>query len=478
MDLFFFNSLSRSLEKFVPIKRGFFYFYSCGPTVYDYSHLGNLRSFVFKDLVYRVALLNNYKVKHICNITDVDDKTIARAHKEGKNLEEFTELFKQEFFNDLEKLKIIPAQKYPKATHFIKEIQTMIQVLIDKGYAYEKEGSVFYSIKKFPNYGKLGRIKCNQQQRGTRTINDEYQKENIQDFALWKKWTEKDGKVKWESPWGYGRPGWHIECSAMAQKLLGKSFDLHTGGIDLQYPHHDNEIAQSEACYNTTYVNYWLHCQHLEVNGEKMAKSSNNFYTLKDIISWGYTPREARYALINAHYRSKLNFLANPPKSQSLEQARASLKRIDEFLNRIKSYEENKELKIDKIYQEYQEKFHKAMNNDLNISKALEIVFTFIKKINLKLNKKESVNKQAINQTMKFFDKILACIFQDNETISSKEIEQIQNKLNYRWSVKKSKNYELADAIKKEINKLGWEVKDSHNKSSATKGQKVLFIND
>jgi cysteinyl-tRNA synthetase len=344
MALQFHNTLTRTLEPFEPITSGKADMYTCGPTVYNYAHIGNFRAYIFEDILRRVLKYCGYDVTQIMNLTDVDDKTIRDSQANGMGLNEFTATYKKAFFDDLEELNIEPAEVYPAATDHVQEMIDIIKVLEEKGFAYVgDDGSVYYSIAKFENYGRLGRVDLENQRSGVRINTDEYEKEQAADFALWKKYEQRDGDVAWDSPWGKGRPGWHIECSAMSTKYLGNHFDLHTGGVDNIFPHHDDEIAQTEAATGEKFVNYWLHCEHLMVNNRKMSKSEGNFFTLRQLLDKGFSGREVRWLLMNGHYRQKLNFTytAGPDKTvakfNGLESGRSSLKRLDEFIRRIKT---------------------------------------------------------------------------------------------------------------------------------------------
>ncbi|MCG2812833.1 MAG: cysteine--tRNA ligase, partial [Candidatus Aminicenantes bacterium] len=302
----FFNTMTRRQEEFREIEKGAIGLYTCGPTVYDYPHIGNYRSYVFEDLVKRFFIFSGYRVRHVMNITDIDDKTIRKANELGLPLAEVTQKFIDAFHSDLGILNILPADVYPRATAHIPEMLDLIAVLLEKGFAYEKDGSVYFSIERFKDYGRLANIDRDKLQLGTAVDTDEYEKESIQDFVLWK--GKKPGEPSWPAPFGAGRPGWHIECSAMSMKYLGPHFDVHMGGVDNIFPHHENEIAQSECANGQTFVNYWLHCQHLVVDNKKMSKSLGNFYTLDDVLQRGFDSMAVRYLLISTHYRKLLNF--------------------------------------------------------------------------------------------------------------------------------------------------------------------------
>ncbi len=333
----FFNTYSRQLEEFRPLdpagKR--VKLYTCGPTVYNFAHIGNFRAYVFEDLLQRHLEARGFEVERVMNLTDVDDKTIRGCRQLGVRLAEFTQKFKDAFFEDLGTLRVKRAQHFPAATDYVAQMIEMIRVLEQKGIAYQAEDkSLYFRLSKFPEYGKLAHLNLDELRPSGRVASDEYEKENIGDFALWKAWDENDGDVKWDSPWGPGRPGWHIECSAMATALLGPEIDIHCGGVDNIFPHHEAEIAQSESVTGKKFVNYWLHCAHLMVEGQKMSKSAQNFYTLRDLLAKGWTGREIRYALITVNYRLPLNFTFD-----GLAAARSALGRIDEWVARLEEFQ-------------------------------------------------------------------------------------------------------------------------------------------
>src|SRR5947209_2338804 len=335
MALRFFNTYSRDLEQFHPRDPNGrkIDIYTCGPTVYSRAHIGNFRAYIFEDLLQRHLELRGYDVHRVMNLTDVDDKTIRGSREANVPLAKFTQQFKDAFFDDVETLRIKRAAEYPAATEqrFVDAMIAMIEQLMERGLAYQAEDkSVYYRIKNFPDYGHLAHFKLDELQSTGRVKNDEYEKENIGDFALWKAWDEADADVKWDSPWGPGRPGWHIECSAMSTQLLGEQLDIHCGGVDNIFPHHEAEIAQTEGVTGKQFVKYWMHCAHLLVDGQKMAKSLGNFHTVRDVLAKGYSGREARYALIRVHYRAPLNFTW-----EGMEEARQALGRIDDWTRRL-----------------------------------------------------------------------------------------------------------------------------------------------
>src|SRR4051794_6504362 len=382
MAIRLFNTYSRALEEFRPLDPagGGVKMYTCGPTVYSHAHIGNFRAYLFEDLLQRHLESRGFKVHRVMNITDVDDKTIRGSREAGVPLAQFTAPFKQAFFEDLDALRIKRADSFPEATNQeqITKMIEMIATLIQRGLAYQAEDkSVYYRINKFPDYGKLAHFDLEELRSTGRVKSDEYEKESIGDFALWKAWDEADGAVKWESPWGPGRPGWHIECSAMATQLLGEELDIHCGGVDNIFPHHEAEIAQTEGCTGKKFVRYWLHCAHLMVDGQKMAKSLGNFYTLRDVLAKGFSGREARYALMRVHYRAPLNFTW-----EGMEEARVALGRIDDWRKRMRAHASgsanpeapNSKSQAPKKLQAPNPNssgFQNALDDDLNISGAL-----------------------------------------------------------------------------------------------------------
>src|SRR5262245_31751026 len=382
MPLRLFNTYSREIEEFHPLDRAgrTVKLYTCGPTVYSRAHIGNFRAYVFEDLLQRHLEARGYSVERVMNLTDVDDKTIRGSREANLSLKEFTAPFKEAFFQDLTTLHIKPAASYPAATEdrFLQAMIAMIEKLIELELAYQAEDkSVYYRINRFPRYGHLAHFNLGELRSTGRVKSDEYDKEHVGDFALWKAWDEEDGDVWWESPWGRGRPGWHIECSAMATTLLGEEIDIHCGGVDNIFPHHEAEIAQSEGVSGQRFVRYWLHCAHLLVDGQKMSKSLGNFYTLGDLLEKGYTGREVRYALLRVHYRAPLNFTW-----EGMAEARQALARIDEWLRRLRE-SASKESGNEEITGD---RFSEALDDDLNISAALGYLFDQIRESNRELD--------------------------------------------------------------------------------------------
>jgi cysteinyl-tRNA synthetase len=458
--------MTRKKEEFKPINPDEVGLYTCGPTVYNYAHIGNFRAYMFEDLLRRALEYHGYKVKHIMNFTDVDDKTIRDSSKAGIPLNEFTAKFKKAFLEDIDTLKIKRATHYPAATEHIQEMIDLIEILMKKGYAYlGKDGSVYFSISKFEGYGKLARIDMENQRSVERVKNDEYAKDSVADFALWKKWTEADGDVFWESPWGKGRPGWHIECSAMSMKYLGKTFDLHTGGIDNMFPHHEDEIAQSEAANGCRFVNYWLHCGYLNVNGEKMSKSLGNFYTLRDLTGKGYSPEEIRFVLIGTHYRKKLDF-----SEKALIQARKNLATFKEFFVRLKSVESDSDNpEVPNLLQRAEKEFRNAIGDDLNIAKAFAVMHTLMKDINKFINAEQlsSQNASVTIELYKKFDEILKVLNIDELKSEEKLPAEVEELLIRRKKAREAKDFAESDTIRDKLKSMGWIVEDS------PKGQKI-----
>ena len=445
MPLKLYNTLTRKKETFKPIKAKEVKIYSCGPTVYNRVHIGNLRAFIFYDLLRRYLKFRGFKVKQVMNITDVDDKTIKGSQNEKISLKDFTEKYTELFFEDLAKMNIEKFEIYPKATESINEIVELIEKLLKKGYAYKTEDGTYFNMLKFKNYGKLSNLKLNELKEGAsgRVLKDEYEKQNPADFALWKFWKPEDGDVFWNTKIGKGRPGWHIECSAMSMKYLGETFDIHTGGIDLMFPHHENEIAQSEAATGKKFVNYWMHNEHLLIDGKKMSKSLGNFYTLEDLDKKKYDYSAIRYLFISTHYRQKLNF-----SFEGIEQAKEAIKRINDFILTVSGNEDN--LEIEELIKKSEKEFIQAMDNDLNISEALAVIFNFMKHAN-----KLGAGDKSVDFIRKI-DGVLG-ILQDS-TIPPEEIITLAEERN---EARKNKDWGKSDKIRNKIKEKGYEIKDT-----------------
>jgi cysteinyl-tRNA synthetase len=453
----FFNTLTRRKERFVPIEKGKVRMYTCGPTVYDYAHIGNFRAFLFEDLLKRWLEYRGFTVTHVMNLTDVDDKTIRGSQKQQVPLRQFTENYANAFFEDIKALNVKPATYYPKATDHIPEMVALVKTLIAKGYAYKsQDGSIYYAISKFKNYGKLSHINVQELQAGARVKTDEYTKEEAQDFALWKAWTPEDGDVFWETELGKGRPGWHIECSAMSMRYLGETFDIHCGGIDNMFPHHENEIAQSEAATGKKFVNYWLHNEHLLVEGRKMAKKFGNFYTLRDLLKRGYDPIVIRYLLLSTHYRAQLNFTF-----EGLDAAHAAVDRLRNLVRRLQDAEGKGSDQLAELMRGVQAGFGGAMDDDLNVSVALAALFDFVREVNALLDAGVVSRSEAdeVSALMRGFDAVLGVIGEaEREEALPKEAEELIAK---REEARKAKDWAAADAIRVQLREMGVVVEDT-----------------
>jgi cysteinyl-tRNA synthetase len=455
MALHFFNTMSRSLEAFQPLDPARVRMYTCGPTVYNRAHIGNFRAYVFEDLLRRHLKWSGYPLLHVMNLTDVDDKTIRTSIAEGLPLKVFTKRYIDAFFKDIDTLGIERAEHYPAATDFIPEMIAMIQALLDKGIAYRSDdGSIYFSIEKFPSYGCLAHLDRSGLRPGARVAQDEFEKEDAADFALWKAWSEKDGDVAWDAPWGRGRPGWHIECSAMSMKYLGPSFDIHCGGVDNIFPHHECEIAQSESVSGKPFVRYWLHCAHLVVDGKKMSKSLGNFFTLEDLLKEGFSGREIRYQLLATHYRQTLNFTKD-----GLLAARAALLRVDEFTARLKERASGAAGVVPAWAEQGRAAFRAALDQDLNISEALAALFDLLRAGNKALDAGavspgEAVAALAVLDDM---DRVLGVLKPAAEAVDAEVAELAAQ----RQAARAAKNWAESDRLRDEIARRGWIVQDS-----------------
>ena len=453
----FYNSLTKNKENFVPIKKGKVKLYTCGPTVYDYAHIGNFRTFLFEDFLKRTLISFGYEVFHVMNITDVDDKTINKSAKEGKKLNDFAEIYISIFKKDLENLKILPPDVFPLATDHIDKMIEIIQILINKGHAYTaNDNSVFFSIDSFKDYGKLSNIDMSKVITGSRVSSDEYKLENPSDFVLWKAHKKEDGDIKWPSPWGDGRPGWHIECSAMSMQYLGDHFDIHCGGVDNKFPHHENEIAQSICATGKPFVNTWMHSEFLIINSDKMSKTLKNYYCLDDLLREGFSVEEIRFIMLSAHYRSKLNF-----SLEKQHEAKMAIQRILELRNRLDQFlpTEEKGLPIEA------EKFNLALSDDLDSPKALAIFFDWLRKTNKRLdsNKLSQIDIDKGKNFIYLFDSLYSLL--NKKTIVPDKILVLAKE---RERARKNNDWEKSDKIRIQISKDGWIVKDTPNGPKVT----------
>ncbi len=463
MGLKLFNTLTRSVQDFVPLdpaanKVGM---YCCGPTVYDVAHIGNWRTFVFGDLVRRYLEFKGHAVTHVMNITDVEDKIIRRVRETGTSLREFTGRYETAFFEDLQTLNCRMPHLTPRATAHMPEIVALIEMLVHRGLAYEAtDGSVYFSIEKYRSsgsiYGQLVRLNFEDMRVGERVKSDEYAKEAIADFALWKARAPEDGDVFWPSPWGEGRPGWHIECSAMSMKLLGPSFDIHLGGEDLIFPHHEDEIAQSEGAGvqsgGQRFVKYWLHGAHLLVEGRKMSKSLGNFFTLRDLLAKGFTGREIRYLLLTAHYRETFNFTM-----EGLQSARPALARVDECLGKLREAASGAPAEPDPSPVST---FATLMDADLNVSGAWGFIFEWIRDTNRRLAEHSLTPAEAAIRLAAWekMDSVLGVGAPTGDAAVPAEILAL---VEARTAAKKVKDFKRADAIRHEVKSKGWLIEDT-----------------
>jgi cysteinyl-tRNA synthetase len=461
MGLKLFNTLSRSIQEFSPLnsagkKIGM---YCCGPTVYDFAHIGNWRTFVFADLVRRYLEFKGYAVMHVMNVTDVEDKIIKGIRETKTTLREFTGQYETAFFADMKTLNCLEPHNTPRATEHISEIISLIEKLLARGIAYKAaDGSVYFSIQKYRgcgcNYGQLLKLNFDEMRAGERVKSDEYAKESVADFALWKARAPDDGDVFWPSPFGEGRPGWHIECSAMSMKILGPSFDLHLGGEDLIFPHHEDEIAQSEGATQKPFVKYWLHGAHLLVEGKKMSKSLGNFFTLRDLLAKGFTGREVRYLLLTAHYRETFNFTL-----EGLQGAKTALARIDECIAKLReraadmlSLEKNPGVSL-------LPSFTAALDEDLNISGAWGAVFEWIREVNRRLTE-HSLSPTAAETALTEWNKIDSVLGIGTKSEAEVPVE-ILALAEARAAAKKAKDFKRADEIRDELKSKGWTIEDT-----------------
>ncbi len=454
-----YNTASRRKEIFTPIREGEVRFYACGPTVYNKVHIGNLRAFLFYDILNRYLRYKGYKVTFAMNLTDVDDKTIRDSRKAGKTLREFTDFYTDIFMKDCALLKILKPDFIIRATDEIDSMIELISLLLQKGHAYQTaSGDVFFKISTFSDYGKMAGIDLSAlKDNADGRLSDEYEKEDAQDFALWKAYEERDGDNFWEAPFGKGRPGWSLECSAMARKYLGQPIDLHLGGVDLIFPHHTNEIAQSECAYGCKFVNYWIHNAHIMVNGKKMAKSTGNFYTLSDLLDKGYSPDSVRYEFIKAHYRMTMDFV-----EENLSGNQTVIDKFSNFIHRLRKEAQGEGwAEVKEAVQKVSEVFERGMDDDLNMPVALAGIFEFMNLVNKNFSKLNQQDAILIEQTMYRFDMVLGILppKDQSEELDEDLIKLIEQRQQFRME----KNWAQADALKKVLLERGVEVKDTPN---------------
>jgi cysteinyl-tRNA synthetase len=466
------NTLSGKTEPFVPQKPGEVRMYTCGPTVYDYAHIGNYRTFVFQDILRRFLKSRGFRLNHVMNLTDVDDRIIANATAAGVSIRDYTEKYVQAFFDDCKTLSIEAPEHWIRATEHIEDMVKLIERLGRKTFTYSSEGSIYYRIAKFPAYGKLSKIDLSGIQAGARVDVDRYEKESARDFALWK--APKPGEHFWETEIGKGRPGWHIECSAMAMKYLGETLDIHTGGIDLAFPHHENEIAQSEAATGKTFVRYWLHAEHLLVEGEKMSKSVGNFFTLRDLFEKGYKPSTLRFLLASVPYRKQLNFTF-----EGLQQAANSVERLRNFAARLKQekFPAGKQKGTAASVEQAAEEFDAGLSDDLNTARALAAVFDLVRETNIAMDKGEfrQGDVAAVQKPLANFDLVFAVLEDtdaeklrvlgygaEGDALSEAEVEKL---IAERQAARQRRDFAASDRIRKELAERGILIEDTRDGS-------------
>ncbi|WP_426348272.1 cysteine--tRNA ligase [Alloiococcus sp. CFN-8] len=453
-----FNTLTRRKEEFKTLVPGEVKMYVCGPTVYDLFHIGNARTFIVFDTIRRYLEFRGYKVKFVQNFTDIDDKMIKRANNEAITVKDLGDKYIKEYYKDADGLRLKRATINPRATEFIKEIISFVEGLIARGYAYEVNGDVYFSTKHFSGYGKLSGQNIEDLQAGARIDIDERKKDPM-DFAVWK--AQKPGEPAWESPWGMGRPGWHIECSCMAKNLLGETIDIHAGGSDLIFPHHENEIAQSEALTGKSFANYWIHCAFLNINNQKMSKSLNNFFTVRDILE-KYNPEVLRFLMLSGHYRTQLNF-----SNELLDSAASSMERLYNALNNLQHLYDNSLFTALKSGEEayiktldgYRNKFMEKMDDDFNTADGISVIFDLVKDINTNITVEAS--KELIEVAMKLIRELgepLGILQEDKKVNLEEEIEALIEK---RQQARKERNWALADEIRDDLKARGIILEDT-----------------
>jgi cysteinyl-tRNA synthetase len=457
MPIRFYNTLTQKVEDFAPTSDNTVRMYVCGPTVYNFAHIGNLRTFTFQDILRRWLRARGMHTLHVMNITDVDDKIIRTAVQQGVSIFDYTKPYEAAFLEDMATLRLQRPEKVVRATDHIGEMVSLIQSLTEKGITYESDGSIYYRIAKFPEYGKLSHNDFGGMIAGARVDVDEYEKENARDFVLWK--NKKEGEPSWDTPIGDGRPGWHIECSAMAMKYLGETLDIHAGGIDLTFPHHENEIAQSEAVTGKPFARFWIHAEHLIVEGQKMSKSLGNYYTLRDVLQMGYQPEAVRYLLASVPYRNKLNFTFD-----GLKAAATSIERLRNFELRLKTdkFPEGANADADKRTADSLARFEEAMDDDLNTANALGVLFEFIRETNSAMDSGgfNAANVAPVVALLARFDEVFDIL---KPTVAEGGLtdEAIDALAAERVAAKKARDFARADAIRAELLEQGIILEDT-----------------
>ena len=450
------NTLTRRLEEFTPLEGNTVRMYACGPTVYDYGHIGNFRTFVSVDVLRRYLKYLGYQVQHIMNITDVEDKIIRGMLAAGKSLEEYTEFFTQEFLKDSDALNIERSEVMPYATKHLPQMVDLMRRLADGGHTYESDGSLYFSIASFPGYGKLSGLKLEGNIAGARVDVDEYEKADARDFVLWKA-AKEEGEPRWPSSFGEGRPGWHLECSAMSMEYLGESFDIHCGGVDLIFPHHENEIAQSEGATGKPFVRFWVHTEFLLVEGEKMSKKKGNYYTVRQLIEQGSSPMAIRYLLLSVPYRTQLNFMLD-----GLRGAETALEGLRNFRRRVADFEgaPRSNGRVPEMVARAREGFEAGMNDDLNTSKALAAVFEFRRDVNTAMDAGEfgAEDSAAVLDLLTRIDSVLGVLGEEQEQMLD---PQIESKIEERNAARRARDFKLADDIRNELASRGIILEDT-----------------
>ena len=466
MSFQLYNTLSGKVEEFAPSQDNTVRMYTCGPTVYDFGHIGNFRTFVAFDILRRALRQHGFKLLHVMNITDVDDKIIHNAAREHKSVSEYTKKYEEAFLEDMRTLKLEQPERMARATEYIQQMAEFIQKLVEKGFAYRTEdGSYYFSIAKFPEYGKLSKKDFAGIEVGARVDVDEYEKDNARDFALWK--APREGEAFWETPIGKGRPGWHIECSVMSMKYLGPSFDLHGGGEDLIFPHHENEIAQSEAVTGKTFARFWMHVRFLLVENEKMSKSAGNFFTLRDLLVKGHKPSSIRYLLAQVPYRKQLNFTFD-----GLKQAAHSVERLRTFKSRLEMAQlpAGQNEQIQKLTEQTRAAMRTALEDDLNTAQMLGAMFDLVREANTAADKEElrQDDKPPLLAALQQFDEIFA-VLDDNDTEKMAQYANlpilpdadVERLIEERNAARKARDFARSDAIRKQLAEAGIVVEDT-----------------
>lgn len=457
MAIRLYNTLTRKKEDFEPLTPGKVGMYTCGPTVYSYAHIGNLRTFMFQDLLRRHLEYRGYEVDHVMNITDVEDKIIRACRETGESRESLTARFTEEFFKDLDTLGVKRPGHAPRATEYIGEMVQLVQRLRERGHTYEAGGSIYYRINSFPGYGKLSHIEVGELQAGAsgRLDADEYSRDDARDFALWKAYTDEDCDIFWETELGKGRPGWHLECSCMSMALLGEGFDIHCGGIDLVFPHHENEIAQSEGATGKPFVRYWLHAAHLNIEGQKISKSLGNVITLRDLLDQGYDPIAIRYALRSTHYRQPTNF-----SKETLDAAKNAVERIRDFRRRLKDVRMPQGESLEDACARCETDFANALDDDLNISEALAAVFEFIRTGN-RLMDEDRLSQAGAERALALLDRLDQVVGFLGDAPGEEAPQEVMDKVLERQQARRAKDFARADVLRDELAAQGWIVEDT-----------------